>query len=67
MSFYDFILGFINDDTPLGHLAQYIFNDVCFPKEEKNNNSIRTYVLLNYNDRQLIESTNRAISLYQLI
>ncbi|QGY85411.1 hypothetical protein F1614_04840 [Staphylococcus epidermidis] len=67
MSFYDFILGFINDDTPLGHLAQYILNDSCFPKEEKNNNSIRTYVLLNYNDRQLIESTNRAISLYQLI
>lgn len=67
MSFYDFILGFINDDTPLGYLAQYIFNDACFPKEEKNNNSIRTYVLLNYNDRQLIESTNRAISLYQLI
>lgn len=67
MSFYDFILGFINDDTPLGHLAQYIFNDAFFPKEEKNNNSIRTYVLLNYNDRQLIESTNRAISLYQLI
>ena len=67
MSFYDFILGFINDDTTLGHLAHYIFNDACFPKEEKNNNSIRTYVLLNYNDRQLIESTNRAISLYQLI
>ena len=67
MSFYDFILGFINDDTPLGHLAQYIFNESFFPKEEKNNNSIRTYVLLNYNDRQLIESTNRAISLYQLI
>ena len=67
MSFYDFILGFINDDTPRGHFAQYIFNDACFPKEEKNNNSIRTYVLLNYNDRQLIESTNRAISLYQLI
>ena len=67
MSFYDFILGFINDDTPLVHLAQYILNDAGFPKEEKNNNSIRTYVLLNYNDRQLIESTNRAISLYQLI
>ena len=66
MSFYDFILGFINDDTPLGHLAQYILM-MLVSQRKKNNNSIRTYVLLNYNDRQLIEGTNRAISLYQLI
>ena len=31
MTFYDFIIGFINDDTPLGSLAQYIENDCEFP------------------------------------
>lgn len=33
--FYDFILGFINDDTPLGSLANYILDDIHFPREEK--------------------------------
>ena len=31
MTFYDFILGFINDDTPLGSLANYILDDIHFP------------------------------------
>lgn len=35
MTFYDFILGFINDDTPLGSLANYILDDIHFPREEK--------------------------------
>lgn len=30
MTFYDFVIGFINDDTPLGILAQYIENDCEF-------------------------------------
>ena len=67
MTFYDFIIGFINDDTPLGSLAQYIQNDCEFPKRERNNQAIRSYVMSNYVDHQLIESTNRAISLYKLI
>ncbi|UDI78802.1 sterile alpha motif-like domain-containing protein [Staphylococcus taiwanensis] len=67
MTFYDFIIGFINDDTPLGSLAQYIVNDCKFPKHEYNNKEIRAYVMTNYEDHQLIESTNRAISLYKLI
>ena len=64
--FYDFILGFINDDTPLGSLANYILDDIHFPVK-KNNKAIRAYVLDHYRDHQLIESTNRAISLYKLI
>ena len=32
MTFYDFVIGFINDDTPLGSLANYIVNDLNFPK-----------------------------------
>ncbi len=67
MSFYDFILQFSNDDTPLGSLAKYILDDTHFPREEENNKIIRAYVLSNYNDHELIESTNRAISLYNLI
>ena len=35
MTFYDFVIGFINDDTPLGSLAQYIENDCEFPKHER--------------------------------
>ena len=30
MTFYDFVIGFINDDTPLGILAQYIETTVSF-------------------------------------
>lgn len=67
MTFYDFVIGFINDDTPLGILAQYIENDCEFPEHERNNKAIRSYVMSNYADHQLIESTNRAISLYKLI
>ncbi|MCJ1656855.1 sterile alpha motif-like domain-containing protein [Staphylococcus sp. NRL 16/872] len=67
MTFYDFVIGFINDDTPLGCLAKYIVNDHDFPKHEYNNKAIRAYVMSNYVDHQLIESANRAISLYKLI
>ncbi|MBI5971857.1 uncharacterized protein YozE (UPF0346 family) [Staphylococcus caledonicus] len=67
MTFYDFIIGFINDDTPLGRLANYIANDCQFPKHEQNNKAIRAYVMSNYVDHQIIESANRAISLYKLI
>ena len=35
MSFYDFILGFINDDTPLGHLAQYILMMLVSQRKRK--------------------------------
>ena len=35
MTFYDFIIGFINDDTPFGSLANYINKDHKFPKDEK--------------------------------
>ena len=67
MTFYDFVIGFINDDTPLGSLANYIVNDHKFTKNERNNKEIRAYVMSNYVDHQLIESANRAISLYKLI
>lgn len=67
MTFNDFMLGFVNDDTPLGSLANHILEDTHFPREEKNNKEIRTYVMTHYRDHNLIESTNRAISLYKLI
>ena len=67
MTFYDFIIDFSNDDTPLGYLANYILNDCDFPKDEKNNKIIREYVISKYANQQLIESTNRAISLYKLV
>ena len=38
--FYDFMLGFVNDDTPLGSLANHILEDTHFPREEKNNKEI---------------------------
>ena len=33
MTFYDFIIGFINDDTPFGSLANYINKYHKFPKD----------------------------------
>ena len=35
MTFYDFMLGFVNDDTPLGSLANHILEDTHFPRERK--------------------------------
>ena len=35
MTFYDFIIGFINDDTPFGNLANYINKDHKFPKMKR--------------------------------
>lgn len=31
MTFYDFVIGFIEDDTPLGQLAHNIMGDKNFP------------------------------------
>ncbi|EHJ07920.1 sterile alpha motif-like domain-containing protein [Staphylococcus simiae] len=66
MTFYNFIMGFENDNTPFGKLAHHISEDKQFPKTEQNNNVIRAYVISNYKDQQLIEMTNRAISIYMI-
>lgn len=66
MSFYEYIMGFIDDNTPFGTLAHHIGNDHQFPRSEEDNQAIRAYVISNYKDHQLIETTNRAISLYKL-
>ncbi len=34
MTFYDFVIGFIEDDTPLGQLAHNIMGDKNFPRYE---------------------------------
>ena len=36
----------------------------AFPRLEERHQVIRAYVMSNYTDHQLIETTNRAISLY---
>ena len=60
------MLGFVNDDTPLGSLANHILEDTHFPREEKNNKEIHVRDD-SLSRSQLNESTNRAISLYKLI
>ena len=35
MSFYEFMQGFIGDQTPLGELAHWISQDQHFPKYER--------------------------------
>ncbi|WP_418952970.1 YozE family protein [Staphylococcus pettenkoferi] len=34
MSFYEFLQSFVGDDTPLGKLADYVEQDVNFPKKK---------------------------------
>ncbi len=64
MTFYNFIIGFQNDNTPFGILAEHVSEDKAFPRLEERHQVIRAYVMSNYTDHQLIETTNRAISLY---
>ncbi len=47
----------------LGILAEHVSEDKAFPRLEERH-IIRAYVMSNYTDHQLIETTNRAISLY---
>ncbi|MCS5348242.1 sterile alpha motif-like domain-containing protein [Staphylococcus aureus] len=66
MTFYKFIMSFQNDNTPFGMLANYVYEDKAFPRLEESHQVIRAYVLSHYKDHQLIEITNRAISLYMI-
>lgn len=65
MSFYKFIITFIEDDTPFGELADCILKDNNFPKEETNTQNIYDYVHDHYFEHHLLESANRAISVYE--
>ncbi|MDY5059756.1 sterile alpha motif-like domain-containing protein [Staphylococcus simulans] len=65
MSFYKFIITFMEDDTPFGQLADCIVKDHNFPKEETNIDNIYDYVHENYFEHHLLESANRAISVYK--
>ncbi|HEI8124548.1 TPA: sterile alpha motif-like domain-containing protein [Staphylococcus aureus] len=64
MTFYNFIMDFQNDNTPFGILAEHVSEDKAFPRLEERHQVIRAYVMSNYTVHQLIETTNRAISLY---
>ncbi|WP_069725118.1 sterile alpha motif-like domain-containing protein [Staphylococcus aureus] len=64
MTGYNFIMDFNNDSTPFGRLSEPVREDKAFPRLEERHHVIRAYVMSNYTDHQLIETTNRAISLY---
>ncbi|WP_251519260.1 YozE family protein [Staphylococcus sp. HKU1] len=64
MTFYDFVIGFIDDDTPLGKLANCIMVNQSFPKHETCLDTLRDYFYDNYLDGEVLASANRALSLY---
>ncbi len=65
MRFYDFMLDFLGDRTPLGKLARFIKSDVNYPKELIHPDEILTYFhSLATVDNKLLESVKRAIQLY---
>ncbi|SCT23773.1 YozE family protein [Staphylococcus caeli] len=64
MTFYDFILGFLEDDTPFGQLAHNIMGDKNFPKYETSSIALNTYFYSNYFDHEILASAKRALSLY---
>ena len=43
VTFFEFMQDFVGDDTPLGELAQYINNDVNFPKSVSDTRLILLY------------------------
>ena len=65
MTFYDFVIGFIEDDTPLGQLAHNIIGDKNFPKNETNFIALNSYFYSNYFDHEVLASAKRALSLYR--
>lgn len=66
MSFYDFMLDFLGDDTPLGTLAAHLEEDPSYPRELIQPEDILVYFnQLNTVDNELIETVKRAIKLYR--
>ncbi|MGW7810260.1 YozE family protein [Staphylococcus xylosus] len=65
MTFYDFVIDFIEDDTPLGELAHNITGDKNFPKNETNFIALNSYFYSNYFDHEVLASAKRALSLYR--
>ncbi|MEB7848282.1 sterile alpha motif-like domain-containing protein [Staphylococcus equorum] len=64
MTFYDFVISFIEDDTPLGQLAHKIKGDNNFPKDATGYNELNSYFYSNYIDHEMLASAKRALSLY---
>lgn len=64
MTFYDFVISFIEDDTPLGQLAHKIKRDNNFPKDATGYNELNSYFYSNYIDHEMLASAKRALSLY---
>ncbi|MGN4157192.1 YozE family protein [Staphylococcus auricularis] len=65
MTFFEFMQDFVGDDTPLGELAQYINNDVNFPKSV----SDTRLILLYFHDISIekniaVSTVKRAIDLF---
>ncbi|MEB7812283.1 YozE family protein [Staphylococcus xylosus] len=65
MTFYDFVIDFIEDDTPLGQLAHNITGDKNFPKKETSFIVLNSYFYSNYFDHEVLASAKRALSLYR--
>lgn len=65
MTFYDFVISFIEDDTPLGQLAHNIISDKNFPKNETSFIALNSYFYSNYFDHEVLASAKRALSLYR--
>ncbi|PNN30228.1 hypothetical protein AL503_000025 [Staphylococcus haemolyticus] len=66
MSFYEFMQGFIGDQTPLGELAHRINQDQHFPKYERVSDNILSYFTKIYNiGPRILEIVKRSISLYE--
>ncbi|MCY1574368.1 YozE family protein [Staphylococcus pettenkoferi] len=66
MSFYEFLQSFVGDDTPLGKIADYVEQDVNFPKEE----TVPEHILEYFNEQllvkeQYIETVKRSLSVFQ--
>ncbi|QDX00154.1 hypothetical protein DWB90_02175 [Staphylococcus chromogenes] len=68
MSFYEFMLGFLGDKTPLGELASFVMNDIDFPRDLVHPHEILAYFYKHTTvDNDLMNIIKRALHLYSQI
>jgi uncharacterized protein YozE (UPF0346 family) len=67
MSYYDWIIQFLNDNNDLAVTSKIIHDDPDFPKDISNYEKLRNYLKDNFdqNDTQLLIKIRASFRLYQ--
>ncbi|MBT2823088.1 hypothetical protein HIR19_03790 [Staphylococcus coagulans] len=64
MTFYEYMMKFINDESPLGDLAYDMKSDKEFPKQSKDSQELRGYFYTKAKSDLVFKISKQAISSY---